>query len=199
MQRIGLLGGTFDPPHIAHLVLADCAIESLGLDDVFFIPAADPPHKQGDTRQPAEHRLRMLERALSIDPRFKLSLVDIERPGPHYTVDTVRIFGQQYPHAELYFVIGSDSLRDLPTWYHPAELVTLCKLAVMRRPDAEVPPDLDAAIMPGLAGRVVFIDAPRLDISSTEIVERLRQGKTVRYLVPDAVLDYIDSGKIYQG
>ena len=96
-------------------------------------------------------------------------------------------------------MIGSDSLRDLPTWYHPTELISLCKLAVMRRPDAEVPPDLDAAIMPGLAERVVFIDAPRLDVSSTEIVERLRQGKTVRYLVPDPVLDYIDSGKIYQG
>ena len=81
MQRIGLLGGTFDPPHIAHLVLADCAIESLGLDDLYFIPAADPPHKQGDTRQPAEHRLRMLERALSIDPRFKLSLVDMSVRG----------------------------------------------------------------------------------------------------------------------
>lgn len=199
MQRIGMLGGTFDPPHIGHLVLADCALESLGLDELYFIPAADPPHKQRSTRLPIEQRLPMLECALTLDPRFKLSRVDIDRAGPHYTVDTVRIFRNLYPTADLYFVMGSDSLRDLPLWYRPAELIRLCKLAVMRRPNAEVTPDMHASMLPDLAERVVFIDAPRLDISSTEIAQRLRQGKTVRYLVPQPVLEYIESGNIYQG
>lgn len=106
MRRIGILGGTFDPPHIGHLVLAEAAREGLNAEKILFVPAGDPPHKQGDTRLALEHRLAMLERALGDDPAFVISRVDIDRPGPHYTVDTMRILQQQFPDAELYFVMG---------------------------------------------------------------------------------------------
>ena len=198
MRRVGILGGTFDPPHVGHLVLADCAIESLGLNELLFVPAADPPNKDG-TRLPVEHRVGMLERILPFNARFKLSRVDIDRPGPHYTVDMVRILRHQLPDADLYFVMGSDSLRDLITWHRPADLIELVRLAVMRRPNADATPDTHAAVLPRLPERAVMIDAPRLDISSTEIADRLRQGKTVRFLVPDTVLDYIHTYAIYQG
>jgi nicotinate-nucleotide adenylyltransferase len=196
-RRIGILGGTFDPPHIGHMVLADCAITSLALDDLLFVPAADPPHKLA-TRVSIEHRLPMLERALTLDPRFHLSRADIDRPGPHYTVDMVRIIQAQYPDAELYFCMGSDSLRDLTTWHQPAALIEQVRLAVMRRPEADVPLNIHAATLPRLEARAVIIDAPRLEVSSSEIVERLRQGKTVRFLVPQPVLDYIESNQVYR-
>lgn len=196
-RRIGILGGTFDPPHVGHLVLADCAIETLALDELLFVPAADPPHK-ASTRAPIEHRLPMLERVLSLDPRFRLSRIDVDRPGPHYTVDMVRIVQAQYPDADLYFCMGSDSLRDLVMWHKPAELIEQVRLAVMRRPDADVPLTIHAAVLPHLHERIDIIDAPRLEVSSTEIVERLRVGKSVRFLVPDAVLEYIESNQVYR-
>jgi len=196
-RRLGILGGTFDPPHIGHLVLADCAIQSLALDDLLFVPAADPPHKLS-TRVSIAHRLPMLERALALDPRFHLSRVDIDRPGPHYTVDMVRIIQAQQPDAELFFLMGSDSLRDLNTWHQPQALIEQVRLAVMRRPEADVPLSIHAALLPRLEERIVVIDAPRLEVSSTEIVERLRAGKSVRFLVPDPVLDYIETRQVYR-
>jgi nicotinate-nucleotide adenylyltransferase len=196
-RRIGILGGTFDPPHIGHLVLADCAIQSLALDDLLFVPAADPPHKRS-TRVSIRHRLPMLECALALDPRFQLSRVDVDRPGPHYTVDMVGILQAQAPDAELFFVMGSDSLRDLNTWHKPQALIDAVRLAVMRRPEADVPLSIHATLLPNLEERVVLIDAPRLEVSSTEIVERLRAGKSVRFLVPDPVLDYIETHQVYR-
>jgi nicotinate-nucleotide adenylyltransferase len=199
MQRIGILGGTFDPPHIGHLVLADCAIESVALDELLFVPAADPPHKRDETRASAAHRLAMLQLAIAQDGRFKLSRADIDRPGPHYAVDMVRLIQLQYPQAEMVFVMGADSLRDLPTWHCPQEFITLCKLAVMPRPAVRVELPALEELLPGVSARIVTIDAPLIEISSTEIVERLRDGKSVRYLVPPPVLDYISAKQVYQG
>ncbi len=199
MQRIGILGGTFDPPHIGHLVLADCAIESLKLDQLLFVPAGDPPHKHNETRQPIRHRLAMLELALRPEPRFTLSRIDVDRPGPHYAVDMVRIIKAENPNAELYFVMGGDSFYDLPDWYCPEGLIQLCKLAVMPRATSKITPDMHEALLPGTAETVVMIDAPLVELSSTEIVERLMHGKSVRYLVPEPVLRYIDSHECYQG
>jgi nicotinate-nucleotide adenylyltransferase len=127
-----------------------------------------------------------------------VSLADVDRPGPHYTVDLIPILQKQYPDTELYFLIGADSLRDLPKWNRPQELIRLCKLAVMRRPDVDATPEMHEAILPGLAGRVVMIDAPLVDVSSTEIVTRLQAGKSVRYVVPDAALDYIVAHGLYK-
>ncbi len=197
MERIGVLGGTFDPPHIGHLILAEYASDALALTSLLFVPAADPPHKQHELKTPAAHRVAMLELALSDNARFSLSRVDIDRPGPHYSVDMVRIIQEQHPAAEIYFVMGGDSLRDLPTWHRPNDLILLCKLAVMRRPGIKVDPEMHESILPGISSRVVLIDAPLIEVSSTEIVTRLAQRKSIRYLLPDAVRDYIMTHQLY--
>ena len=197
MRRIGILGGTFDPPHIGHLVLAQYALDALDLDSVLFVPAADPPHKD-QLRYDIEHRLPMLELAVAGNDRLVISRVDVDRPGPHYTVDMIRILQAQEPETEFYFLLGGDSLHHLPEWYHPLELIALCKLVVMARPGGEVTAELTAKLLPGLAERVVVIDSPMLGFSSTEIAERLEAGKSVRYLVPDSVLAYIQDHRLYQ-
>lgn len=197
MQRIGILGGTFDPPHIGHLVLAQYALDALDLACVMFVPAADPPHKD-QLRYGIDHRLPMLELAVAGNDQFVISRVDVDRPGPHYTVDMVRILQAEQPDTEFYFLMGGDSLHHLPQWYHPLELIALCKLAVMARPGGEITAELTAKLLPGLAERVVVIDSPMLGFSSTEIAERLEAGKSVRYLVPDSVLSYIQDHRLYQ-
>lgn len=197
MRRVGFLGGTFDPPHLGHLILAEYAVEALDLNCLLFVPAADPPHKQHEKNTPVEHRLAMLGLAVGGNDRFTLSRVDVDRPGPHYSLDMVKIIQGQYPGAELYFVMGGDSLRDFPRWYRPAELIRLCRLAVMHRPGDGARPDMHEDVLPGLAEHVVMIDAPLIGIAATEIVNRLQQGHSVRYLVPDAVLDYIYTYDVY--
>lgn len=200
MRRIGILGGTFDPPHIGHLILAEYTVEALDLERVLFVPAADPPHKRDQARTPIQHRLAMLERAIVGNERFSISLVDVERPGPHYSIDMVEIIHAQSLDADLYFVMGGDSLRDLPTWHRAPEFVHRCKFAVMRRSDENIRPDMHEAVLPGLAMQVVMIDAPLLGmwISSTEVVQRLKSGKSARYIVPHLVLSYISEHGIYR-
>ena len=196
-RRVGLVGGMFDPPHIVHLVLAEFALDELQLDAVWFLPAAVPPHKSG-TRVSIHHRLAMLELAIADRPEFSISRIDIDRPGPHYTVETMRLLCDQYPATEFYFIMGADSLRDLPRWSRPAELLTLCYLVVMDRPGIPVSPDMHEAILPGLKDRIVMIESPMLNFSSTEVTARLRAGKSVRYIVPDAVLSYIKDNGLYE-
>jgi nicotinate-nucleotide adenylyltransferase len=196
--RIGLLGGTFDPPHIGHLILGEYAVDALKLTRLLYIPAADPPHKRGAPKTPAAQRTAMLQAAIADNPRFELSRIDLDREGPHYSLETVQIAQAQYPEAELYFVMGGDSLRDLLSWHRPADLIRFCRLAVMRRPGADAYPEMHEAALPGLAQRVIMIDAPRLEISSTEIGRRLTAGQSVRYLVPDAVLAYIREHELYR-
>ena len=198
MQRIGILGGTFDPPHIGHLILGEYTAEALALTKLLFVPAADPPHKQGRHKTSVAHRLAMVEIALADNPRFDLSRLDIDRPGPHYSVDMVKILREQHPGAEFFFVMGGDSLRDLPKWNRPQELIQLCKLAVMRRPGDDIQPGIHEGKLPGLSERVEMIDSPVLEISSTEIINRIRVGHSVRYLVPDPVLTYIHKHNIYR-
>jgi len=199
-MRIGVLGGTLDPPHIGHLILAETARDALDAERVLFVPAGDPPHKRGEIRLAIEHRLAMLACALGDDARFAISWVDLDRPGPHYTVDTLRLLHAQFPGAELYFIMGGDSLRDLPRWHCPAELIRLCRFAVMRRTDAAADPAMHTALFPNLAERVTMIDAPLIGLSSTDIVERIRARRSIRYLVPPAVEAYIHQhGLYYEG
>jgi nicotinate-nucleotide adenylyltransferase len=197
--RLGIYGGTFDPPHLGHLILAETAADSLNLSRVLFVPAADPPHKKpGDVRAPAGHRLVMVQRAITGNPRFALSRVDLDRPGPHYSVDMLRLLRDEYPAADFVFLIGADSLRDLPKWSRPQELIELAVLGVMSRPDAE--PDLDdlERHIPGIRARVEWIAAPRLEIASHRLVEQIAAGRSVRYQVPDVVLDYIQQQALYR-
>ena len=198
-MRIGILGGTFDPPHIGHLVIAEEALEKLQLERVYFVPAQQPPHKLGELISPFADRVAMLQLALNANPAFTLSLIEANRPGPSYTVDTLRELRREFPpEAELFFVMGLDSLANLPTWYHPHELIELCQLAVLSRPGYTV--DLDAleARIPGLRSRVVFIPAPELDISSTELHARVRAGHSIQYMVPKEVARYIAEHRLYK-
>ncbi len=198
-KRLGIYGGTFDPPHLGHLILAETAADSLGLTQVLFVPAADPPHKnESDLRAAAVHRAAMVEGAIEGNPRFALSRVDLDRPGPHYTVDMLRLLHEEHPGAELVFLIGADSLRTLPQWSRPLELITLATLGVMRRPGVE--PDLTALerVIPGLSWRVQWIDAPLIDIAASDIARRLKTGYSVRYQLPNVVRDYIDAHGLYR-
>jgi len=198
-QRIGILGGTFDPPQMGHLILAEYSRETLHMDHILFVPVADHPVKQGKMRLPVRHRLAMLERAIQGNETFSISRVDIDREGPHYSADTVKIIQGQYPGAQLYFVMGGDNLRSLPTWKRVEALYQSCRLAVMKRADENVTPTMHDDILPRLSDKVDMVDVPMLSVwlSSTYIVERLRKNLSVRYLVPDSVLDYIALHHLY--
>lgn len=198
-DRLGIYGGTFDPPHLGHLILAETAADSLALSRVIFVPAGDPPHKEANTiRANEDHRVRMVELAIAGNSKFALSRVDVDRPGPHYSVDMLRLLSEQYPGAELIFLIGADSLRDLPTWSRPQELITLARLGVMRRPFVE--PDVDEveAALPGITERIRWVDAPLIDIAASDLARRIANGHSVRYQLPDAVCAYIEEHHLYR-
>lgn len=199
-SRIGILGGSFDPPQMGHLILAEYSRESLNIDHILFVPVADHPIKKGEVRLPVQHRLAMLELAIADNPCFSISRDDIDRDGPHYSADTVKIIRDQYPRSELYFVMGGDNLRSLPTWERARELYQNCRLAVMKRADEDIAADMHDDILPGLSKQVDIVDVPMLSVwlSSTTVVRRLREGLSVRYLVPDKVLDYIAAHKLYR-
>jgi nicotinate-nucleotide adenylyltransferase len=196
-SRLGILGGTFDPPHLGHLILAECAFDALHLDAVLFAPAAEPPHKDGDTVMLVEHRLAMVELAIAENAHFALSRVDLDRPGPHYTVDMLKILHREYPDAELYFLMGGDSLNDLLTWRDPAGIIAQAHLGVARRPDS--PLDLTdlAAHLPGLIKRVATIAAPMVGISATHLRKCVQSGASIRYQVPLEVERYIVEHRLY--
>ncbi len=195
---IGLFGGTFDPPHIGHLILAAEAGAQLGLDRLLWVLTPNPPHKQSQLITPLEHRLAMVELAISDNRRFELSTVEMDRPAPHYALDTVRIISEQNPSADLVYIMGGDSLRDLPAWHRPADLLAaLHFIGVMRRPGDSI--DLPALekIIPGLTAKVRYVDAPLLDIAAHEIRRRVADGRPFRYFLPPAVYDYILEHNLY--
>ncbi len=197
--RLGIYGGTFDPPHLGHLILAETAADALGLARVLFVPAAMPPHKDSDNvRAAVDHRVAMVAAAIADNPRFELSRVDVDRPGPHYSVDMLRLLHAARPGTEFVFLIGADALRDLPRWSRPAELLTLARLGVMRRPG--VATDLDALerTIPGLHARLDWIDAPQIDIAASDLARRIARGYSVRYQLPDAVRAYILEHALYR-
>ncbi|MCX6033626.1 MAG: nicotinate-nucleotide adenylyltransferase [Chloroflexi bacterium] len=197
-RLIGLFGGTFDPPHIGHLILSAEAHAQLGLDRLLWVLTPNPPHKQGQPITPLEHRLAMVKLAISDNHRFELSTIEMDRPGPHYARDTVKIISEQNPTANLVYLMGGDSLRDLPTWHRPTDLVrALHFVGVMRRPGDSIDlPALDK-IIPGVAAKVRFVDAPLLDIAAHEIRQRVADGRPFRYFLPTAVFDYILEHNLY--
>ncbi len=198
MRRVGVLGGTFDPVHYGHLVIALDAWAYLDLEKVLFIPAYQPPHKPAGSYSAFEQRVRMLELALGDNPCFELSLIEAERHGPSYTVDTLKdLRVEMGPDAEIYFVIGMDSLGNILEWHRPDELVTLCRIVVAERAGYQV--DLAALeqSLPGLRDSLVLIDTPELSISSTDLQRRIRLGLPIRYQVPPRVEQYIRAHKLY--
>lgn len=198
-MRIGVLGGTFDPPHIGHLVIAQEALTQLKLLQVIFAPTRQPPHKRANDLTPIEHRLAMLRLAIAPHPNFVLSRVDVDREGPTYTVDTLRLLQQQLDaDADWYFIMGMDSLANLPMWHTPERLIQLCKLAVFRRPGFEANLDELERALPDLRARVEFIPAPRLEIAASDLQRRVRAGLSIAHLVPDAVAAYIAEHRLYR-
>ncbi len=198
-MNLGIFGGTFDPPHIGHLILAAEAQDQLGLECVLFLLTPNPPHKLGQPVKPVEERLSMLQAALAGATGFQLSRVDIDRPPPHYAVDSMRLVREAHPGAHLTYLMGGDSLADLPLWHAAQEFVSACDaIGVMLRPGRVA--DLPAleATLPGITERVRFIQAPLLDISSSHLRERIAQGRPFRYYLPESVYQIIREKKLYQ-
>jgi nicotinate-nucleotide adenylyltransferase len=192
MNRIGVMGGTFDPVHLGHLVAANEVGHVLGLDEVIFVPAGRPWQKDADLLAPAEDRYQMTVLATRPNPLFAVSRVDIDRPGDTYTVDTLRDLRAEHPSAEFYFVLGADALSALPTWNEPDELLTLARFVGCTRPGHQLRGPVAAD------DRITVVEVPALEISSSLCRDRVRAGLPLRYLVPDPVADYIAKRGLYR-
>ncbi|RMG65970.1 MAG: nicotinate-nucleotide adenylyltransferase [Calditrichaeota bacterium] len=195
IKRIGLLGGSFDPIHWAHLLLAEIARESAGLERVVFIPARQNPLKEHPTKASGEDRLAMVQLAVADNPAFTASDLELNRSGPSYTVDTLEAFAATYPPPdhELFFIIGKDNLNDLHRWHRPDRILQLCRLLVFERPHIPLTPEAEAYLE-----RVTFLEGPQLDISATQIRRRVQAGQTIRYFVPEPVRAYILTHHLYR-
>ncbi len=194
-----MLGGTFNPIHIAHLILGEEALALMKLDEVVYVPAQYPWRKGHVALASGEHRLAMTRLATQANPCFDVSPVDIDRGGATYTVDTIHDLQQHYgADTDFYFLMGMDSLLDLPHWHRPAELAEMVQFVVFRRPNFE--PDWNhlERSMPVLKGRVTLLPTPLMGISSTEIRRRITNGLPIRYWTPDAVADYIEQCGLYR-
>lgn len=198
IENLGFLGGSFDPIHWGHLVIAEEAFAQLGLKKILFVLARNQWLK-GRELTPVQERWEMLQLALKANPHFELSRTEIDRSGPSFTVDTMQEMREKYPGARLFFILGWDSLVNLSAWHEPQRLIQLCSLVAV--PRHGIPsPDLEVLekILPGLASRVILLEAPIIGISSSQIRERVKQGLSIRYLVPEAVGKYINDQGLYR-
>ncbi len=198
-MKLGVFGGTFDPPHIGHLVLAAEAQEQLGLSRVLWVLTPDPPHKTGRRISPSSDRLAMVLQALAGNPDFELCTIDIDRPPPHYALDTMRLLRTAYPGAELVYLMGGDSLADLQSWHRPDEFVAACdEIGVMLRPGRAADMESLEKSLPGVKKKVRFIRTPLLEIASSELRERIAAGRPYRYYVPEGVYRVIEERGLYR-
>lgn len=197
-KRIGLFGGTFDPPHIGHLILAGEAVSQFQLDKLFWVLTPDPPNKLGMPITPLAHRLPMLQSMIAHNPSFELSRLEIDRPGPHYTIDTIRLIANQEVDAEIYLLIGGDSLWDLPNWRFCTDIVAeVSKIGVMRRSGDYTDLTSLEAKLPGVTEKVHFIEALLQPVSSRELRRRIAAGEMYRYYLAPEVYEYIETNHLY--
>ncbi|MEW6183610.1 MAG: nicotinate-nucleotide adenylyltransferase [Bacillota bacterium] len=198
-MRLGLMGGTFDPIHYGHLAAAEAVRHELELAKVVFVPAGRPPHKAGHQVSPAVHRMAMVRQAVASNPFFEVSDIEVDRPGPSFTVDTVKEYGRLYPGAEIYFLTGTDAVAEIASWHRFEELLGLCRLTSAIRPGCtrEVQERL-ARLPESIRCRVHLVEVPAVAVSSTEIRERVYFGKPVKYLLPETVEDYIIRHGLYR-
>ncbi len=187
IEKIGLLGGTFNPPHMGHLVIADQVRNQLGLEEVWFLPTATPPHSNGKDTIDADSRLDMLLRAIQGNSYFDLNTSEVDKGGVNYTYDTLVELQNRHPDKEFYFILGADMVQDLPNWYKIDELVQLVQLVGVNRLKYERKSDYP----------IIWVDVPNVDISSTELRKSIREGKPVRYLIPNEVISYISENNLY--
>ena len=199
MARIGLLGGTFNPPHVGHMLCAQEALAGLGLDRVLLVPVHTPPHKRLDAEPGVEHRLELCRRAAAGSEGLEVSSVEADRPGASFTIDTLRALHERTHRGDdLTFIVGADQASGLPGWREPAAILELAELGVAERDGVREADVLERlAALPGAAERVRFFSMPRLDVSSSMIRRRVAEGRPVRWLVPDAVADYIGEHGLY--
>ena len=199
LTRVGVLGGTFDPVHVGHLHIATTVRDALGLDRIVWVPAGRPPHKSGQIISSDEDRLAMLRLALAGSPDDEISLIDVNRAGPSYTADTLEALNTQFAPAKLIFLMGEDSLRDLPTWHDPDRILRAAELAVVGRPGIDADLETVAHAVPAVRGRVHLIPSAEVAVSSSDIRRRVRSGESIHGLVPQAVEDYIQVHGLYAG
>lgn len=193
-MEIGLFGGSFNPPHVAHLIVAEIARDQFGFDEVWWIPNATPPHKSDDELAGVEHRLAMTRHAVADNPMFRVCEIEIEREGVSYTVETLRALQDEHPDTNFGLLIGSDSLDHFGDWHKPDEIAERVPLVVYKRPGV-----IEEVAEPRFANRVRFVSAPVMEVSGTEIRSRRRAGRSIRYLVPESVRSYIREHNLYQG
>lgn len=198
MTRIGIFGGTFDPPHLGHLIIATELRHALSLDQVLFVPAGQPPHKAGQIISDDRHRLAMLDQALIDTPEFGVNTVDLDRRGPSYTSETLLLLQERLRPTELVFLMGEDSLQDLPTWHRPDLIVERAEIGVARRPGVDMDLATVYAAVPAARKRIHLVEVPEIDISSRDLRRRVIEGLPIRYQVPRAVEEYIDRHGLYQ-
>jgi nicotinate-nucleotide adenylyltransferase len=197
-RRVAIFGGTFDPIHIGHLILAEEAHFQLALDEVFLVPAGDPPHKQDRKLSLVADRFAMCEMATADIDYITVSRMDADRPGPHYTADMVRLMHNEVgPDTRLFFLMGMDSLRDLPKWHEAAWLVENCTLVALSRHDVTLDWAKLETELPGVRERVIILDMPELEIASHQIQMRVKLGQPIRHQVPRLVEGYIQKHKLY--
>ncbi len=196
-MRLGVLGGTFDPVHVAHLALGEVARQELALDRVIFVPTGQPWRKSGREIAAGADRVQMLRLATAGNPAFEVSSLEIDRPGPSYSEVTLEALQGEHPGAELFFILGRDALIDFPHWHDPQRIAELATLAVAERDDIPLGAE-GGADLPGLHVRLCRLQMPRVDINATAIRENVRDGRSIRYLVPDAVAAYIEERGLYR-
>ncbi len=193
MKRLGILGGTFDPPHLAHLIAGEIAVETYHLDTLLFVPAFIPPHKAEQAISDARHRLAMTRLAIDGNPRFEVSTIEIDRQGKSYTIDTILSLREQLHPEGIYLFIGRDQLDVFGSWHRADDILKIAKVVVLERPSAS-----KSVISTALEGSIESLPIPLLEISSTEIRRRIHDGQSVRYQVPEAVRSYIEEHKLYR-
>jgi nicotinate-nucleotide adenylyltransferase len=202
-RRVAVFGGTFDPVHVGHLIVAEQCREQARLDEVWFVPAARPPHKPEGALTPFDRRVEMLELAVAGRPDFRVDEIERELPGPSYTAETLADLAARRPNTDLHFILGADSLTDLPQWREPARILELATILAVGRPGWTVPPadELCSALklVANAPLRVQVIQSPLIEISSRDLRRRVALGRSLRYLVPRAIEVYIQNHRLYQG
>jgi nicotinate-nucleotide adenylyltransferase len=197
-QRVGIMGGTFDPMHYGHLVTAEAAREQYGLEEIVFVPSGRPPHKTAGTVSDFWHRYQMAVLATAANPYFEVSRMEYERGGCSYTVDTIRAFRQLYgAGAELFFVTGADAVLEIIEWKQPEELLAMCRFIASTRPGYDLR-QLNALLGEYFSGSISILEIPAPDISSSDIRRRVGMGVSIKYLVPEAVEAYIIKNGLYR-
>lgn len=191
-MHIGLFGGTFNPIHFGHLIIAESLLNQTLIDRIIFIPAAIPPHKQDQTICSENHRFKMIQLAINNSPAFDVSDYEINKGDISYSIDTVEAFQKKYPSDRLYFIIGSDSLQDMYTWHEPDRLIHMIQVVVVRRAGADTD-NVDAQYIKN----VLWVNTPLIEISSSQIRQYVKEKKSIRYLVPQAVEQYIYENELY--